>query len=186
MPNRRKAQKRNSQSRICSRASLPSSVRTGGLAPFASFLSFISVALQQVVKVNKEAKHHRGEERQQHKPASGWPRGLSFKRVGRFQHTVTHGPARTNVRSIADVLAQRVVNRLDGEWICHVLSLAALRRSSHQKCGDLHLLSVAQSIFRLLGAGKLKAQDCGLRTGRHLEATTPTASSPGAIRAVWS
>src|SRR5271157_6393342 len=142
MPNRRKAQKRNSQSRICSRASLPSSVRTGGLAPFASFLSFIFLALQEVVKVNKEAKHHRGEERQQHKPASGGPRGFSFKRVGRFQHTVTHGPARTNVRSIADVLVQRVVNRFDGEWICHVLPLAALQRLSHQKCSDLGLWAI--------------------------------------------
>ena len=29
--------------------------------------------------------------------------------------------------------------------------------------------AVAQPVFRLLGAGKLKAQDCGLCAGRHIE-----------------
>src|SRR5208283_1159703 len=148
-PNSRKAQKRNSQSRICSRASLPSSAGTGGLTSFASFWSFISIALQQIVEVNKEAKNHRGEERQQHKPASWWPRGFSFKRVGRFQHTVTHGPARTNVRSIADVLSQCVVNRFDGESISHVFASGCTQLSSHEKRGDLRLRADVQPVFRL-------------------------------------
>src|SRR3974377_19627 len=118
-PTRRKAQKRTSQSRVSSRASLPTSVGAGGLNSPSLIFSLIIFELHPGVKVKEEAYHHRGEQREKNKPAPWRPRGFGVKRVGCFEHTVKHGFARANVRSIVDVLAQRVVNRFDGERICH-------------------------------------------------------------------
>jgi hypothetical protein len=73
-------------------------------------LSLIFFALQQIVKVKEEAKRHRGEQREQHTPAPGQPRGFGVKRVGGFEHSVTHCFADSNVRSIPEILAKRVVN----------------------------------------------------------------------------
>src|ERR1019366_8304930 len=96
-PNIRKAQKRNSQSRINSCASLPISRGAGGLTSLASVWSSILLALQQTVEVTETAKHESWHQTEQHKPAPGRPRGFPVKRVGRFEHSVAHGFDEANV-----------------------------------------------------------------------------------------
>src|SRR6516225_8223016 len=159
-PNRRKAQKRTSQSRINSWASLLTSFGTGGLTSFALDWSLIFFGLQQIVKVKEEAECHCGEQRKQHKPAPGPSRCFWVKRVGGFQYGVAHRFADSNVRSIPEILAKRVVNLSVSISFVHGSPFQVLIHSlAHQKGSDLRLLTFVQSIPGVIRVGKPQAQN---------------------------
>jgi hypothetical protein len=65
------------------------------------------------------------------------------------------------------------------------LPLATLQLLSHEKRGDLRLRAVSQPVFRLFGAGKLKAQDYGLCAGRHLEGYNANSLLPWSNTLSW-
>jgi hypothetical protein len=84
-------------------------------------LSVLRISSPESVEIDEKAKRRSSQKQRQHEPAFGRPYTLRIEWTGGFEHAVKESIRRANIRALAQIFPEQLVNVLNREWFHHAV-----------------------------------------------------------------